>query len=55
MPDPLPIVADIPLPEPQLGFGRYASALADAIRGGQPPQFTVGIYGRWGSGKSSMW
>ena len=52
--DPLPIVADIPLPEPQLGFDRYASALADAIRGGQPPQFTVGIYGRWGSGKSSL-
>jgi KAP-like P-loop domain-containing protein len=54
MPNPLSIVADMPLPDPRLGFDRYASALADAIRGGQPPQFTIGIYGPWGSGKSSL-
>lgn len=54
MPEPLPILADVPLLHPQLGFDRYASALSDAIRGGQPPQFTVGIYGPWGSGKSSL-
>jgi len=51
---PLPIVADVPLTDPKLGFEKYAGALADAVRGGNPPQFTVGIYGPWGSGKSSL-
>jgi hypothetical protein len=51
---PLPIVGDVPTAEPRLGFAQYASALADAIRGGTPPQFTVGLYGAWGSGKSSL-
>lgn len=50
----LPIVADIPSSAPGLGFNAYAQALAAAIRGGAPPQFTVGIYGAWGSGKSSL-
>lgn len=54
MPLPLPIVADVPMLDPRLGFERYADALADAIRGGSPAQFTVGIYGPWGSGKSSL-
>jgi hypothetical protein len=50
----LPIVADIPTREPALGFPEYVEALADAIRGGEPPQFTIGLYGAWGSGKSSL-
>jgi hypothetical protein len=50
----IPIIADTPSPDPQLGFGSYAAALAAAICGGTPPQFTVGIYGPWGSGKSSL-
>jgi hypothetical protein len=50
----MPIVADIPTPDPGLGFPEYVDALADAIRGGEPPQFTVGLYGAWGSGKSSL-
>ncbi|TDO45959.1 KAP-like P-loop domain-containing protein [Kribbella sp. VKM Ac-2527] len=37
-----------------MGFRAYAEAIASAIRGGSPPQFTVGIYGSWGSGKSSL-
>jgi predicted KAP-like P-loop ATPase len=51
MGDSIPIVADIPQADPRLG---YAEALSDAIRGGTPPQFTIGIYGPWGSGKSSL-
>lgn len=50
----LPIVADIPTAAPGLGFPEYIEALADAVRGGEPPQFTVGLYGAWGSGKSSL-
>lgn len=50
----LPIVADTPSLSPALGFQSYAEALVAAICGGSPPQFTVGIYGSWGSGKSSL-
>lgn len=50
----LPIIADTPRLNPGLGFEVYGTALADAIRGGSPAQFTVGIYGAWGSGKSSL-
>jgi predicted KAP-like P-loop ATPase len=52
--DPLAIIADTPSTSPGLGFRVYAEALADAIRGGRPAQFTIGIYGPWGSGKSSI-
>jgi hypothetical protein len=51
---PIPIVADTASRIPGLGFEGYADALADAVRGGDPPQFTVGIYGPWGSGKTSL-
>ena len=51
---PIPILGDVPTAQPGLGFGEYAEALADALRGGEPPQFTIGIYGSWGSGKSSL-
>lgn len=50
----LPIIADTPRIDPGLGFETYGQALADAIRGGSPAQFTVGVYGAWGSGKSSL-
>lgn len=50
----LPIVADTPSANPHLGFEAYAEAIAGAVRGGRPPQFTIGIYGAWGSGKSSL-
>lgn len=52
--EPLRIIADIPTARPGLGFQQYVEALADAIRGGEPPQFTIGLYGSWGSGKSSL-
>jgi hypothetical protein len=51
---PIPIIADIPRNDPGLGFEDYAKAIAAAVRGGTPAQFTVGIYGPWGSGKSSL-
>ena len=54
MSSPLPIIGDVPTATPGLGFSEYAGALADAVRGGQPPQFTLGLYGAWGSGKSSL-
>jgi hypothetical protein len=50
----LPIVADIRSDAPGLGFAEYSSALAEAIRGGEPAQFTIGLYGAWGTGKSSL-
>ena len=54
MGEPLPVVADIPTEHPGLGFPEYVEAIADAVRGGQPAQFTIGIYGPWGTGKSSI-
>jgi predicted KAP-like P-loop ATPase len=50
----LPVIADVPSPSPGLGFQEYAEAIADAVRGGTPPQFTIGLYGAWGTGKSSL-
>ncbi|HEX6235342.1 MAG TPA: P-loop NTPase fold protein [Jiangellaceae bacterium] len=54
MVDVLPVIADTPSMAPRLGFEAYADALARAVRGGEPAQFTIGIYGAWGSGKSSL-
>jgi chromosomal replication initiation ATPase DnaA len=54
MTEPIQIIADIPTRSPGLGFEEYVEALTDAIRGGDPPQFTIGLYGPWGSGKSSL-
>lgn len=51
---PLPLIPDLPSTDPQLGFVEYIEALADAIATTHPPQFTVGIYGAWGTGKSSL-
>ena len=54
MSERLRLISDLPSTEPALGFAEYIQALADAIAGAQPPQFTVGIYGPWGTGKSSL-
>jgi KAP family P-loop domain len=51
---PIPVVPDIPTDDPRLGFPGYARALADAVLGVEPAQATIGIYGRWGSGKTSL-
>lgn len=48
------IVGDQPAEIPRLGFEHYAHAIAGAVQGGQPAQFTIGLYGPWGSGKSSL-
>ncbi|UBU17004.1 KAP family P-loop NTPase fold protein [Nonomuraea gerenzanensis] len=50
----IPILADVPHANPGLGFQDYAEALAGAVVGGRPARFTIGVYGPWGSGKSSL-
>ena len=47
------VFLDEPSPEPALGFGAYAQALAEIIRHSKP-QFAVGIFGDWGSGKTTL-
>jgi hypothetical protein len=49
-------IADTPVEDPDddlLGTAPYARTLAEFIYGIEPP-FTVGIYGEWGSGKTSF-
>lgn len=50
----LPIVVDVPAPEAGMGFDRYVAGIAAAIQGGNPARYTVGLFGPWGSGKSSL-
>jgi hypothetical protein len=47
------VLIDEPTSDPGLGFEYYASALADVIRASKP-QFAVGIFGGWGSGKTTL-
>lgn len=47
------VVLDEPNPDPVLGFDAYASALTELIKESKP-QFSVGIFGSWGSGKTSL-
>lgn len=53
-PEVIPVIVDVPRQHPGLGFERYVEAIAAAIRGGVPAQYTVGLYGPWGTGKSSI-
>lgn len=53
-PDIMPILTDLPIDAPRLGFEKYVTAIAAAIRGGSPAQYTIGLYGPWGKGKSSI-
>lgn len=50
----LPIVVDEPTDKPALGFENYYRGIAAAIRGGSPAKYTIGLYGPWGTGKSSL-
>lgn len=58
-PDPAPttdsvkILIDSPSVKPSLGFEATATALAQIIRD-SPPRFAVGIFGNWGSGKTTL-
>jgi hypothetical protein len=47
------VVLDAPTAEPVLGFDAYASALCELIQHSRP-EFSVGIFGSWGSGKTSL-
>jgi hypothetical protein len=51
--DAVKILIDSPSKEPKLGFEATASALAQIIRE-SPPRFAVGIFGDWGSGKTTL-
>jgi KAP family P-loop domain len=47
------ILIDDPAPKPDLGFDDYAASLAEIVRLSRP-QFAVGIFGAWGSGKTTL-
>jgi hypothetical protein len=47
------ILLDIPSPDPALGFKQYAHALKGIIEDSDA-QFAVGIFGKWGSGKTTL-
>src|SRR5262245_12487589 len=47
------VLLDDPASEPSGGFDAYAQALADIILH-SPPRFAVGIFGSWGSGKTTL-
>jgi KAP family P-loop domain len=47
------VILDAPTAEPVLGFDAYASALCELIQHSRP-EFSVGIFGSWGSGKTSL-
>jgi hypothetical protein len=47
------ILLDTPSDAPELGFKEIASALA-AIIGESDPRFAIGIFGGWGSGKTTL-
>lgn len=47
------IILDSPSEEPALGFDQTALALKEIIEGSKP-QFVVGIFGTWGSGKTTL-
>ncbi|AGB26860.1 KAP family P-loop domain protein (plasmid) [Mycobacterium sp. JS623] len=47
------IVLDIPAENPIFNFQKMASALAGTINASEP-RFAVGIFGGWGSGKSTL-
>ena len=47
------IILDSPSERPSLGFDQTAVALKDVIEG-STPQFVIGIFGTWGSGKTTL-
>jgi hypothetical protein len=47
------IVLDVPAEHPTLGFAQIAEALAAVVQASEP-RFAVGIFGGWGSGKSTL-
>lgn len=47
------IILDVPSAAPALGFDSAADALQDIIENSSP-QFAIGIFGTWGSGKTTL-
>jgi len=47
------ILVDDPAEDPALGFPEYADAFAEIVAQ-SPPRFAVGIFGSWGSGKTTL-
>jgi len=47
------IILDSPSQTPALGFDQTAAALREIIEGSKP-QFVIGIFGTWGSGKTTL-
>src|SRR5215212_3795553 len=47
------IIIDEPAEEDALDFKRYSQNLANIIKG-TTPQFAVGIFGKWGTGKTTL-
>ena len=47
------ILIDEPVKDGWLGFDQYASSLVNLIIGSMP-QFTIGIFGDWGTGKTTL-
>ncbi len=47
------IILDIPAENPGLGFDSYAEAFRGIIEN-SPPRFSIGIFGGWGTGKSTL-
>jgi len=47
-------INDLPSDNPELGFEKYASILANEIDSTSPPQLTVGVFGGYGEGKTTL-
>ena len=47
------IVLDVPAANPALRFDQIAQALATIVQT-SPPRFAIGVFGGWGSGKSTL-
>lgn len=47
------ILLDLPDEDGVLGFANYRDALVSIIKGSEP-RFTIGIFGGWGTGKTTL-
>jgi KAP family P-loop domain len=47
------IILDLPSSQPKLGFDRFSQAFRDIIVNSEP-RFAIGIFGGWGSGKTTL-
>lgn len=53
-PNELPVILDEPNVDPGLGYSGFVEGIAAAIRGAKSSRFTMGLFGPWGIGKSSL-